>query len=74
MRIAFTHNLRLTDSEEEAEFDSAETVEAIAEGVDQVARQACGGRLCALDLVGVAERRDGAAPEIHRAGTAGDAQ
>jgi D-alanine-D-alanine ligase len=30
MKIAFTHNLRLTDSEEEAEFDSAETVEGIA--------------------------------------------
>ena len=30
MRIAFTHNLRLTDSEDEAEFDSAETVDAIA--------------------------------------------
>ena len=30
MRIAFTHNLRLTDSEEEAEFDTAETVHAIA--------------------------------------------
>ncbi|HEY3359819.1 MAG TPA: ATP-grasp domain-containing protein [Polyangia bacterium] len=30
MKIAFTHNLRLTDSVEEAEFDSAETVEAIA--------------------------------------------
>jgi D-alanine-D-alanine ligase len=30
MKIAFTHNLRLTDSEEEAEFDSAETVDAIA--------------------------------------------
>ena len=33
MRIAFTHNLRLTDSEEEAEFDTAETVDAIAEGL-----------------------------------------
>ncbi len=33
MRIAFTHNLRLTDSEEEAEFDSAETVDAIAAGL-----------------------------------------
>src|ERR1700759_3107129 len=33
MRIAFTHNLRLTDSEEEAEFDSAETVQAIAVGL-----------------------------------------
>ncbi len=30
MKIAFTHNLRLTASEEEAEFDSAETVDAIA--------------------------------------------
>ncbi|HEV3032869.1 MAG TPA: ATP-grasp domain-containing protein [Polyangia bacterium] len=33
MRIAFSHNLRLTDSEEEAEFDSAETVQAIALGL-----------------------------------------
>jgi D-alanine-D-alanine ligase len=33
MKIAFTHNLRLTDAEEEAEFDSAETVEAIASAV-----------------------------------------
>src|SRR5688500_7855738 len=30
MKIAFTHNLRLTDSEEEAEFDSQETVDDIA--------------------------------------------
>src|SRR5207247_8507607 len=30
---AFTHNLRLTDSEEEAEFDTVETVDAIAEGL-----------------------------------------
>ena len=37
MRIAFTHNLRLTDSEDEAEFDSVETVDAIADG-------AAGGR------------------------------
>src|SRR5262247_2697766 len=33
MKIAFTHNLRLTDSEEEAEFDSAETVGAIADAL-----------------------------------------
>ena len=33
MRIAFSHNLRLTDSEEEAEFDSAETVQSIAAGL-----------------------------------------
>jgi len=30
MKIAFTHNLRLTNSEDEAEFDTAETVDAIA--------------------------------------------
>jgi D-alanine-D-alanine ligase len=30
LKIAFTHNLRLTDSEDEAEFDSVETVDAIA--------------------------------------------
>ena len=33
MKIAFTHNLRLTDSEDEAEFDSVETVDAIANGL-----------------------------------------
>jgi len=33
MKIAFTHNLRLTDAEEEAEFDSAETVSAVAEAL-----------------------------------------
>jgi D-alanine-D-alanine ligase len=33
MKIAFTHNLRLTDSEEEAEFDSQETVDAIAQAL-----------------------------------------
>src|SRR5262252_5182137 len=30
MKIAFTHNLKLTESEDEAEFDTAETVAAIA--------------------------------------------
>jgi len=30
LRIAFSHNLRLTDSEDEAEFDSVETVDALA--------------------------------------------
>ena len=32
MRIALTHNLRLSDSEEEAEFDTGETVDALAVG------------------------------------------
>ena len=30
MKIAFTHNLKLTNSEDEAEFDTVETVDAIA--------------------------------------------
>jgi D-alanine-D-alanine ligase len=30
VKIAFTHNLRLTDSEDEAEFDTVETVDAVA--------------------------------------------
>ncbi|HEY3595352.1 MAG TPA: hypothetical protein VGL13_15805, partial [Polyangiaceae bacterium] len=29
MRIALTHNLRLTDTVEEAEFDAPETIEAL---------------------------------------------
>jgi D-alanine-D-alanine ligase len=33
LKIAFTHNLRLTDSEDEAEFDSVETVDAIAKAL-----------------------------------------
>ena len=34
MKVAFTFNLRRTDAEEEAEFDSAETVDAIAEAIE----------------------------------------
>src|SRR6266481_2084582 len=30
MKIAFTHNLKLTEAEEEAEFDTVETVDALA--------------------------------------------
>ena len=36
MRIALTHNLRLTDSEDEAEFDTPETVDAIAGGLERL--------------------------------------
>ena len=34
MKVAFTHNLRLTNSEEEAEFDSVETVAAVAKAIE----------------------------------------
>ena len=30
MRIALTHNLRLSDAEDEAEFDTRETVDGLA--------------------------------------------
>ncbi len=36
MRIALTHNLRLSDTEEEAEFDTEETVSALAESLERL--------------------------------------
>jgi D-alanine-D-alanine ligase len=36
MRIALTHNLRLSDSEEEAEFDTEETVNALAAAIERL--------------------------------------
>ncbi len=36
MRIALTHNLRLSDSEEEAEFDTEQTVSAIAAAIERL--------------------------------------
>src|SRR5499425_2829186 len=51
MRIAFTHNLRLTDSEEEAEFDTAETVDAIA-----AALRAGGHEVETIEVTGPASR------------------
>lgn len=36
MKIAFTHNLQLTESEEEAEFDRPDTVRAIAESIERL--------------------------------------
>jgi D-alanine-D-alanine ligase len=51
MRIAFTHNLRLTDSEDEAEFDSVETVDAIAEAL-----RAGGHEVEKIEVTGPASR------------------
>ena len=39
MRIALTYNVRLTDSEEEAEFDSPETIDAIARTMERAGHQ-----------------------------------
>jgi D-alanine-D-alanine ligase len=51
MRIALTHNLRVTDSEEEAEFDSPETIGGIASALSRA-----GHRVEAFDVTGPASR------------------
>jgi D-alanine-D-alanine ligase len=51
MRIALTHNLRLTDSEEEAEFDTAETVSALAGAIERL-----GHRVERVEVSGPASR------------------
>jgi D-alanine-D-alanine ligase len=51
MRIALTHNLRLSDSEEEAEFDTEETVNALAQAIERL-----GHRLERFEVSGPASR------------------
>lgn len=51
MRIALTHNLRLTDAEEEAEFDTEETVNALAAAIERI-----GHRLERFEVSGPASR------------------
>jgi D-alanine-D-alanine ligase len=51
MRIALTHNLRLTDSEEEAEFDTQETVSALAGAIERL-----GHRVERVEVSGPASR------------------
>jgi D-alanine-D-alanine ligase len=51
MRIALTHNLRLTESEDEAEFDSRETVDALASGIERL-----GHRVERIEVSGPASR------------------
>jgi len=36
MRIALTHNLRLSDSEDEAEFDTRETIESLSAALERL--------------------------------------
>src|SRR5262245_40413081 len=66
MKVAFTHNLRLTDvrdSEKEAEFDSAETIGAIAQALE-----AAGHEVEKVEVSGPAsnllERLEGIDPDI----------
>ncbi len=51
MRIALTHNLRLTDSEEEAEFDSRETIDALCSALERL-----GHRVERIEVSGPASR------------------
>lgn len=51
MRIALTYNLRLSDAEEEAEFDTQETVEALAQAIERI-----GHRLERIEVSGPASR------------------
>jgi D-alanine-D-alanine ligase len=51
MRIALTHNLKLSDSEEEAEFDTEETVNAIASAIERL-----GHRVERMEVSGPASR------------------
>lgn len=51
MRIALTHNLRLTDSEEEAEFDTEQTITALATAIERL-----GHRLERFEVSGPASR------------------
>ena len=51
MRIAFTHNLRLSESEEEAEFDTGDTVDLIAGALERL-----GHRVERIEVSGPASR------------------
>ncbi len=51
MRIALTHNLRLTDTEEEAEFDSRETIDALTSALERL-----GHRVERIEVSGPASR------------------
>ncbi|HEY0840872.1 MAG TPA: D-alanine--D-alanine ligase, partial [Vulgatibacter sp.] len=51
MRIALTHNLRLSESEDEAEFDTKETVDALAHALERI-----GHRVERIEVSGPASR------------------
>lgn len=51
MRIALTHNLRLSDSEDEAEFDTLDTVNSLASAIERL-----GHRLERFEVSGPASR------------------
>ena len=52
MRLALTHNIRLTDSEDEAEFDTRETIDALSTALERL-----GHRVERIEVSGPASRR-----------------
>ena len=64
MKVAFTHNLRLTDvreTEKEAEYDSAETVSAIAAAIEAAGHEVEKVEVSASNLL---ERLEAIDPDI----------
>ena len=63
MKVAFTYNLRRSDSEDEAEFDTADTVDAIADAIE-----AAGHEVDRIEVSGPAaallERLEASDPDI----------
>src|SRR5580698_3514959 len=51
MRIALTHNLRLSENEDEAEFDTPETITALVGGLERL-----GHRVETIEVSGPASR------------------
>ncbi len=51
MRIALTHNLRIADTEDEAEFDTRETVDGLAGAIERL-----GHRVERIEVSGPASR------------------
>lgn len=64
MRIAFTHNCRRADSEDDAEFDSPETVAAICAGLAQSDHDVVAVEVTDLAPMAVAERLRAIAPDV----------
>src|SRR5688500_18597211 len=63
MKVAFTFNLRRSDSEQEAEFDTAETIDAVADAIE-----AAGHEVEKIEVSGPAshllERLEASDPDI----------
>src|SRR5438128_654924 len=59
MRIALTHNVRISNTEEEAEFDSPETIDTIARAMEKAGHQ-----VERIEVRGPAARLEAFAPDM----------